>query len=75
MGKHEIENYKSITPSPILLKIFSELIEQRIIPQLCQNQPKKQAGFRSKFSTINHNHTLRQKSRIQIRSPSCIHWL
>ena len=43
-----------------IYKIFSKIILKIITNTLVENQPKDQAGFRSKFSTIDHIHTLRQ---------------
>ncbi|GBP46097.1 LINE-1 retrotransposable element ORF2 protein [Eumeta japonica] len=58
--KEDIGNYRPISLTSNIYKIFSKIILNRITNTLDENQPKEQAGFRSKFSTIDHIHTLRQ---------------
>ena len=58
--KGDIGNYRPISLMSNIYKIFSKIILKRITNTLDLNQPKEQAGFRSKFSTIDHIHTLRQ---------------
>ncbi len=51
-NSHKIDNYRLITLSLIIFKIFSKVIEKRIQPILKLNsqQPTEQAGFRKSFS-------------------------
>ncbi|GBP25145.1 Putative uncharacterized transposon-derived protein F52C9.6 [Eumeta japonica] len=58
--KEDIGNYRPISLMSNIYKIFSKIILNRITNTLDEHQPKEQAGFRSKFSTIDHIHTLRQ---------------
>lgn len=58
--KDDIGNYRPISLMSNIYKVFSKIILKRITNTLDENQPKEQAGFRSKFSTIDHIHTLRQ---------------
>ncbi len=51
-NRHKIENYRPITLSLTVAKIFSKLIERRLQPILARHKPIEQAGFRSSFSTI-----------------------
>lgn len=52
--RHNIENYRPISLSPTLAKIFSKLIESLSRNILNSEQPVEQAGFRRGFSTIDH---------------------
>lgn len=58
--KEEIGNYRPISLMSNIYKVFSKIILSRITRALDENQPREQAGFRSKFSTIDHIHVLRQ---------------
>jgi hypothetical protein len=58
--RHKVENYRPINLSVTISKIFSKLIETRIQTYLNIQQPAEQAGFRKKFSTIDHLHTMNQ---------------
>lgn len=58
--KGEIGNYRPISVTSNVYKVFSKIILSRITTVLDEYQPKEQAGFRSKFSTIDHIHVLRQ---------------
>ncbi len=59
-SRHQIENYRPISLSSTISKIFSKVIELRIRKILDFNQPPEQAGFRQNYSTIDHLHTLNQ---------------
>ncbi len=58
--RHQIENYRPITISSTLAKIFSKLLVTRLNPILNFQQPREQAGFRKSFCTIDHLHTINQ---------------
>lgn len=58
--KGDIGNYRPISLMSNVYKVFSKIILSRITTTLDENQPKEQAGFRSKFSTIDHIHVVRQ---------------
>ena len=58
--RHRVENYRPINLSVTISKIFSKLIETRVQTYLNFQQPVEQAGFRKKFSTIDHMHTMNQ---------------
>ncbi|CAH2096957.1 unnamed protein product [Euphydryas editha] len=58
--KGDIGNYRPISLMSNVYKVFSKIILSRITSSLDENQPKEQAGFRSKYSTIDHIHILRQ---------------
>lgn len=58
--RHKVENYRPITLSPIIAKIFSKIIEGRLRNKLNEQQPQEQAGFRKNYPTINHLDTINQ---------------
>ncbi len=58
--RHQISNYRPITLSPSLSKIYFKLIENGTRPILIEQQPQEQAGFRKNYSTIDHLHTINQ---------------
>ena len=56
--RDKITNYRPISLSLTIAKIFSKILECRIKPFI--QQPREQAGFRSAFSTSDHLHVLNQ---------------
>ncbi len=58
--KHLVKNYRPISLSSTLLKVFAKVLEKRLNKKLGESQPCEQAGFRSGFSTIDHLFTLNQ---------------
>lgn len=58
--KYKLDNYRPISLSSIISKIFTKLIEIRFEEQLIYQQPREQAGFRKNFTTIDHLHTINQ---------------
>ena len=42
------------------LKLFTKIITTRLEKKLDENQPREQAGFRSKYSTTDHIHAINQ---------------
>ena len=48
------QNYRPICIIPILYKLFSKLMYRRLYPILDKAQCKDQAGFRNKYSTVDH---------------------
>jgi endonuclease/exonuclease/phosphatase family metal-dependent hydrolase len=56
----DIGNYRPISLLPTIYKVFTRTLLTRISPTIEYNQPKEQAGFRSKYSTIDHIFTLTQ---------------
>lgn len=59
-NRHKIENYRPISLSSTLSKVFSKIIFSRISNILNFNQPKEQAGFRRGYSTTDHLFTINQ---------------
>ena len=50
-GPRDIDNYRSLTLSANMSKMFMKIIKNRIEKIINFNQPVEQAGFRSGFST------------------------
>ena len=48
------QNYRPICIIPLLYKLFSKLLYNRLYPILDKAQCADQAGFRHKFSTVDH---------------------
>ena len=43
-----------------MYKLFTQIITTRLEKQLDENQPREQAGFRSKYSTTDHIYAINQ---------------
>lgn len=54
----DINNYRPISLQPIIYKLFASCLENHLEPYIENYQPNEQAGFRKKFSTIDHIHSL-----------------
>ena len=48
----DIKNYRPISLLPIMYKVFSNILLQRMIRTLDFHQPREQAEFRAGYSTI-----------------------
>ena len=59
-SKKEIENYRPISLSSNIYKIFMKIVKNRIYNQLDLNQGIEQAGFRRNQSTIDHLQAINQ---------------
>ena len=46
-----------------MYKLFTKIITTRLGKKLDENQPREQAGFRSKYSTTDHINQLKEKCR------------
>lgn len=58
--RHKLDNYRPISLSSNMNKIFMKILQERIYKTLDLHQPNEQAGFRKNFSVINHLQTLNQ---------------
>ena len=54
------KNYRPISLLPIMYKVFSNILLQRMIRTLDFHQPREQAGFRAGYSTIDHLQVVNQ---------------
>jgi len=59
-GRAEIGNYRPISLSSTICKVFMSLVKNRLYKTLDAAQSVDQAGFRKNFSTIDHMQTLNQ---------------
>ena len=55
-----IKNYMPICLLSHMYKQFTQIITSRLEKKLDENQPREQAGFRSKYSTTAHIHAINQ---------------
>lgn len=72
--KSDIGNYRPISIMSNIYKVFSKILLSRISKILDENQPKEQAGFRSKFSTIDHIYTVKQILE-KFKEYNCVYYL
>ena len=53
-NRKDIKNYRPICLLSNMYKLFTNIIATRLEKKLEENQPREQAGFRSKYSTTDH---------------------
>ena len=59
-NRKDIKNYRPICLLSNMHKLFTKIITTRLEKKLDENQPREQAGFRSKYSTTDHIHAINQ---------------
>ena len=59
-NRKDIKNYRPICLISNMYKLFTKIIITRLEKKLDENQPREQAGFRSKYSTTDHIHAINQ---------------
>ena len=59
-NRKDIKNYRPICLLSNMYKLFTKIITTRLEKKLYENQPREQAGFRSKYSTTDHIHAINQ---------------
>jgi hypothetical protein len=59
-SRDRIENYRPLSLSDNLNKMFMKILRNRMYCHLDNNQSQSQAGFRKGYSTIDHIHTINQ---------------
>ena len=56
-----------------MYKLFTKIITTRLEKKLDENQPREQAGFRSKYSTTDHIHAINLKEKCrEYNTPLCV---
>ncbi len=55
-----INNYRPISLTSNIGKLFIKILKERIYKTLDEQQPIEQAGFRKRLSTVDHIHTINQ---------------
>ena len=59
-NRKDINNQRPICLLSNMYKLFTKIITTRLEKKLDENQPREQAGFRSKYSTTDHIHAINQ---------------
>ena len=57
-NRKDIKNYRPICLLSNMYTLFTKIITTRLEKKLDENQPREQAGFRSKYSTTDHIHAI-----------------
>ncbi len=71
-NRKDIKNYRPICLLSNMYKLFTNIISTRLEKKLhvYENQPREQAGFRSKYSTTDHIHAINQgRATLSERGP------
>ncbi|KAI5752725.1 hypothetical protein M8J77_019818 [Diaphorina citri] len=58
--KEDVSNYRPISLSSCLYKLYAKIIQKRMRKKIDEAQPPEQAGFRSSFSTTDNLQTMGQ---------------
>ena len=59
-NRKDIKNYRPICLLSNMYKLLTKITTTRLEKKLDENQPREQAGFRSKYSTTDHIHAIHQ---------------
>ena len=73
-NRKDINNYRPICLLSNIYKLFKKIITTRLEKKLDENQPREQAGFRSKYSTTDPIHAIHQlkEKRREYNIPLCV---
>ncbi|VDP09963.1 unnamed protein product [Heligmosomoides polygyrus] len=71
---HDIGNYRPICQMSVVYKLFIRVILNRFIRTMDEGQPCEQAGFRRRFSTVDHIHTIAKLTEVsrEYKQPLCL---
>ncbi|KAE9420211.1 hypothetical protein Angca_005631, partial [Angiostrongylus cantonensis] len=71
---HDIGNYHPIHLLPVVCKLFTRVILNRIDRTLDEGAPSEQAGFRERFGTMDHIHTVTRLIEVsqKYKVPLCL---
>ena len=72
--REDLKNYRPICLLSHIYKLFTKIIVERLSQHLEEQQPREQAGFRKKYSTMDHIFTLTQllERAREYRLPLCV---
>ena len=73
-NKKDLNNYRPICLLSNIYKLLTKVLMKRVEKTVDENQPRQQAGFRSRYSTTYHTHVvnqLKEKCR-KYNIPLCI---
>ncbi|KAI5722002.1 hypothetical protein M8J76_002173 [Diaphorina citri] len=59
-SREDISNYRPISLSSTIYKVFVKIIQQRLRKKIEEHQPPEQAGFRKSYSTMDNLQTINQ---------------
>ena len=59
-NKKDLKNYRAICILSNIYKVFTNVLATRLEKTIDENQPRGQAGFRSRYSTTVHIHVVNQ---------------
>ena len=59
-NKKDLKNYRMICLLPNIYKVLTKILTKRLQKTQDENQPREQAGFRSRDSTTDHIHVVNQ---------------
>jgi hypothetical protein len=59
-NRDDLNNYRPISLLSNLYKIFTKILTNRLAKIMDQNQASEQSGFHTKYSTVDHLHTINQ---------------
>ena len=73
-NRKDIKNYRPICLLSNMYTLFTKIITTRLEKKLDENQPREQAGFRSKYSTTDHIHAINQLKEkcLEFNIPLCV---
>ena len=72
--REDLKNYRPICLLSHICKLFTKITVERLSGHLDEQQPREQAGFRKKYSTMDHIFTLTQllERAREYRLPMCV---
>ena len=62
-NKKDLKNYRPMCLLLNIYKVLMKVLMQRLEKTLDENQPREQAGFRSRYSMTDHIHVMKEKCR------------
>ena len=71
-NKKDLKNYRPICLLSNSYKALMKVLMKRLEKTLNENQPREQAGFRSKYSTTDHTHVVIQLKKCTEYNILCI---